>query len=532
MREFFGFSVSISPETRMSGKIYLLTLVTVGDTVLTENVASLKIFTNKGNAMRWHQPIYTIRTTLVRAVVVCLAGILLCPPTAVSLTITEEKELGQEFFRQARQSYRFIDDPFINHYINRLGNKLVKAVPNPLFDYTFFVIQEDTYNAFAAPGGYIFVNSGLIAAMETEDELAGILAHEIAHVNCRHISEKLEKNKKISIATLAGIAASIFLGAATGIPGSAIAIGSAAAGQSAMLAYSREDERQADQLGLTYLYQAGYSPKGLLVVLKKIKAKEWYDSNDVPTYLTTHPAVNERITYLGTLMASTEPDNNSTAQSRQPTGDFAVVLTKIIAEYSDETMAEKKFAARLEANPNDSLAQYGYGLVLARKARYTEAITHFQAALSQDAFNPNVLKDLGQAYCLAGQYENALRILKNIPPNDPDNDFYDPVHQFYLAKTVGAMGKTVECIDLLNELIQKRPDFTPALYQLGKTYGEQGQMEDAHFYLGLYYKDRHEHENALFHLQKARELATDSKRKQDIEKILDEVRATKKKFER
>ncbi len=114
------------------------------------------------------------------------------------------------------------------------------------------------------PGGQIFINSGLFEALESEDEIAGIIAHEISHVACRHISQQIEQSKKVGMGTLAGVAAGILLGAAGagGAAASAAAIGSMAAGQSFVLAHSREDEMQADQRGVDFLTQAGYNPKG------------------------------------------------------------------------------------------------------------------------------------------------------------------------------------------------------------------------------------------------------------------------------
>ena len=151
------------------------------------------------------------------------------------------------------------------------------------------------------PGGQIFINSGLFEALNSEEEIAGIIAHEISHVACRHVSERIERSKKIGLATLAGVAAGILMGA-TGsgaAASSATAVGSMAAAQTATLSYSREDETQADQRGLDYLTKAGYSPKGLLAALTKIRSRQWYGRDQIPTYMMTHPAVEDRITFLG-----------------------------------------------------------------------------------------------------------------------------------------------------------------------------------------------------------------------------------------
>ena len=234
------------------------------------------------------------------------------PPAATGITIKEEEDLAREFLRYVTLQFEIIDDPIIVEYVNSVGKKILAKVPPQPFPYHFYVVKQDVYNAFATPAGHVFVYSGLIEAMDNEDELAGILAHEISHVICRHISQKIERSKLISIATLAGVAAGMLLGAAGGGQAAgALTMGSMAAGQSASLAFSRENEIQADQVGMVYLTDAGYTGEGLLTVLNKIRAKQWYGSNQVPTYLMTHPAVEDRLAYIDTYLASRKKDNKT-----------------------------------------------------------------------------------------------------------------------------------------------------------------------------------------------------------------------------
>ena len=208
-----------------------------------------------------------------------------CTPV-LAISIKEEKELSKEFMRYVNRYYEVIDDPLITAYVTNIGEKLLSGLPPQPFEYNFFVIKEDVFNAFAIPAGYIFINSGLLLAMDHEDELAGILAHEISHVVCRHISKRIDQSKKIDLATMAGVVAGIFLGVAGGSPeaAQALTLGSMAAGQTLSLAHSREDESQADHFGLEYLKQAGYSAEGLLVILKKIRSRQWFGTNQIPTY--------------------------------------------------------------------------------------------------------------------------------------------------------------------------------------------------------------------------------------------------------
>ena len=164
--------------------------------------------------------------------------------------------MGKKFMLYTTTSLPLIEDPYIVDYVRKLGHYIVEQVPSPPFDFHFYVINEEVYNAFAGPGGYIFIYTGLIAAMESEEELAGILGHEVAHVAARHISKRIEQAKKINIATMAGVLAGVFLGG--GSAAGALSTTSLAAGQSLSLKYSRENEIEADQLGLKFLNQAGY----------------------------------------------------------------------------------------------------------------------------------------------------------------------------------------------------------------------------------------------------------------------------------
>ncbi|MEJ2658446.1 MAG: M48 family metallopeptidase, partial [Desulfobacterales bacterium] len=191
------------------------------------------------------------------------------PRITFGITIKQEEDLSREFMKLIMAHYEIIKDPLIVNYVNDVGQKLVLTLPPQPFAYHFYVIKEDSYNAFATPAGHIFIYSGLLEAMDSEEELACILAHEISHVVCRHISQKIERSEKVNIATLAGVVAGVLLGTGgAAAAANAVTLGSVAAGQAYALAYSREDERQADQIGLKILRKAGYNGIGLVTTLK------------------------------------------------------------------------------------------------------------------------------------------------------------------------------------------------------------------------------------------------------------------------
>ena len=451
-------------------------------------------------------------------VIIILIACMLIPNQAFSITVKQEEELSHEFMKYVLKHVELIEDPLIVNYVNKVGNRIISALPPQPFTYHFYIIKDDVYNAFASPAGHIFINSGLFEAMDNEEELAGILGHEIAHVVCRHISQKIERSKKIGLATLAGIAAGIFLGTGGAAVGaSAVTIGSMAASQSIALAYSREDEMQADQLGLKYLTNAGYRGFGLLSALKKIRTRQWFGSKQIPTYLTTHPAVEDRIVYISSwLENNTKPESRTSSKACY---DFAIAHTRLVAMYGDERAALRKFQIYIDKHPESPMAHYGYALILARTGNRKDAVAHLKTALEKKAFDPNILRDLGRIYFLDGLYPEALNSLKGAAGIAPD----DPETLFFIGRTQIELGKLNEAVSTFEKLIAKNPDYTPALYFLGNVYGKLGKFEDAHYFLGIYYKNKENYKNALFHLNRALKKTVDPDKKSKIEELLKEI---------
>jgi predicted Zn-dependent protease len=437
------------------------------------------------------------------------------PDIAFSITTAEEEELTTEFLFYTFENYKIIDDPVIVEYVNKVGQKLLSQMPPQPFRYHFYVISQESYNAFAGPAGHIFVNSGLLEAMESEDELAGIIGHEISHVNCRHISDMIERSKITGMATLAGVAAGILLGiGGASEAASAVTVGSLAAGQSVSLAYSRENEMQADQVGLKYIEKAGYDVAGLLNILKKIRNKTWYGSDQIPTYLVTHPATEDRIAYIGSWLQSRKPPIADTV--KMPNYDFETMQSRILALYTEKSMALTKLKNRMKQNTKDPYAQYAYGLFLARSGDRKNAVVHLKKSLEKRPFDQVFIRDLGQTYFLDGQYELALKFLESsatIP-------HFDPEGELYLARTLKELKRPDEAIQRYQELLAQRPQFSKANYYLGEILGEMGKMGDAHFHLGVYYKQERNFKTAIFHLNKAVENLTDPEKKKSAQSML------------
>jgi predicted Zn-dependent protease len=401
----------------------------------------------------------------------------------------------------------------------------MSVVPPQPFKFHFYVVKEDVYNAFATPAGHIFIHSGLIEAMDGEDELAGILSHEIAHVVCRHISDSIERSKKMRMASIAGmVAAALAAVGGAGEAASAISTGSMAATQSAMLSYSRENEIQADEIGLKYLQKAGYSGEGLMRVLKKIRSKTWYGKDMVPTYLRTHPASEDRIAYIDTWL-QTHPSESLDFNAFDNT-EFLFSRTRLRALYTDQTLALAKFDSAVQRDPDSYLDRYGLGLTLSRAGRYGEAEIQFKAALSKRALDPYLLTALGQSYFLEGQYQKALAIFEGIS----GLDYFIPENELFLGRTQLEMGQVSAAEITLEKLITHAPGYNDAHYFLGKAYGRQRKEGLAHYHLGLFYYRKRNLRNSMFHLTKAMKKLDDPNKKREVESILKKLKADEKKL--
>jgi predicted Zn-dependent protease len=453
----------------------------------------------------------------VMAVVLIITVI--CPQNIYPMTIHQEDQLSHEYMEAVLSHFSLIKDPLITDYVNHVGQRIISHMPPQPFHYRFYVIKEDTYNAFAGPGGVIFLHSGLFEIMDNEDELAGILAHEISHVAHRHISERIEKSKTIGLVSLAGIAAAILAGVGgIGAAAEALTVGSVAAGQSLSLAYSREDEMEADKTGYRYLANAGYSGKGLLTMLKKMREKEWYGSNEIPTYLMTHPATEERITYLGTRV--TEEMEKTPLVKKEPSKEFQYAHTKLLALYGSKDVMLDRFKKAVDNTPDSALAHYGYGLILERTASLKDSIEQLRIALGKEAFNPDMLIDLGRVYFMNGQYEDAFKVLKSAVSISPKN----PEGRLYLGRTQTALGKFDDAVAILGSIPERNDLYPEVYYYLGEAYGKQENMAKSHFNLGLYYHKTKDLKNAEFHFNRALQLTKNPEEKQEIRRILEDIR--------
>jgi len=443
---------------------------------------------------RFHTNLIIIITSL------CLTFSSFSFPTsgAFALSIQEEKEMGEEFLVQIQKHFEFVDDDFANEFFNYLGHYLIRPIDPKYFPYNFYIIKNNDLNAFATPGGHVFFFSGLIETMDSIDELASVMCHEVGHVSARHIAQRIDQNTKISIATLAGILAGILIG---GPAAAAIITGSQAAGIQAQLNYSRDDERQADQLGCKYTKLSGFDPKGMISTLQKLESGR-FGPTRIPAYLLTHPTGPERMANLDSLLSDYVPGPPK-REVAYFSDLFPLFKTILRAKCLDPDYAERLFNLELKKNPGAALPHFGLGIVYMKKSEISEAIRHLEKALEGYPGAIPIFTNLGEAYQLSGQDKLAIRVLKKAL----DLDYGNVPTLYLLGISYENLDQYENAIHIFERLASDTPVKNEVYYHLGISYGRQNRLMLAHYNFGLYFKKIGQIKNAKFHFRKAEDLS-------------------------
>ncbi|HVL55592.1 MAG TPA: M48 family metalloprotease, partial [Burkholderiaceae bacterium] len=214
------------------------------------------------------------------------------------LSPAAERRLGEQIMRELRRERAFFDDAEVDDFLNRFGAKLTSAPAAAGYDFDFFAVLDTTVNAFALPGGYIGVHTGLITTAQSESELAAVLAHEIGHVTQRHIARMLAQQRQSSMMMLAALVLGVL--AARSNPqaiGGFATLGDQVA-RSTMLSFSRDAEREADRVGLEIMQHGGFDPTAAVTFFGRLQQIGRVYENNAPAYMRTHPLTTERISDL------------------------------------------------------------------------------------------------------------------------------------------------------------------------------------------------------------------------------------------
>ncbi len=422
-------------------------------------------------------------TLCKRAVVFLMLLVALSWPCQTqALTIGEERLIGQKILYSVRRDLHILDDPDISQYINQLGHSVLQVVGPQYFDYRFFVVQSEQFNAFAAPAGMVFFYSGLIEAMHNEDELVSVLAHEIGHVASRHLAQRLDKGTKVSTASLLlGLA-----GLALGVPGlsQGLLTGSLAAGQAINLRYSREDEEQADRLSFGWMKEMERNPEAMEDMLRTMRRITRYRMGDVPQYLLTHPNPEARLSYVESLLELDK--HKGPAFSKTDNFAFLRFRYRVLTQTTDLDRLRQYCTITLKQDKDldtQRMARFGLALIEAENRRFDQALE--QLAIVQGQYPNRTILKVDQAVILqmAGRFPEAKDILEASVRRDPA-DLYG---LFQLARVEAATGNTTRAEALLQQVAQAMPEYPQVYFELGQIEANRGAAGKGIFYLAKYY---------------------------------------------
>jgi predicted Zn-dependent protease len=417
-----------------------------------------------------------------------------------AMTTEEEKKIGKQIVLEIEEKVGLVRDLTLQTFIEKVGYSLVDQVGPTPFEFKFYVINAQDPNAFAIPGGYIFVTTGLLVLAENEQEIAAVLSHEISHVTARHIAQLIEKSKRLSIASMVAILAAMIAGRGGPASQAGAAMASATA-QALALKYTREMETDADQNGLHLLLKAGYDPNGIIHFFNKLQRVSLAMAPNIPGYLLTHPALEDRIALLENLMQMTQ----------KPSGPFRTipnfkrVQIKAFVEEREPQVAVTHFQSLIETNSQDLDGYYGLGLAYRKMGRLDKSIEALQKAHSLAPNDLDILKERGITYFLSGKLEQAVEDLETVrsTPLAGGGQNNDLVILYYLGRTYQEKGEFFKALPLFQRVQKEAPYFIDVYLNLGSVYGRLEQKGLSHFYFGKYFKLRGDTKNALLHLRRA-----------------------------
>jgi len=323
--------------------------------------------------------------------------------------------------------------------------------------------------------------------------------------------------------TLAGMLAGMIIGSnssndSNSNPGTTLIAGSLAIGQTAMLAFTRENETEADEKGIMFLKKSCFSPEGLLLGLTKIRESDVRGTEGIPEYIKTHPGTGNRIAHVETILSGYVPEKNK-AKCKQDFR-FDMVKYRLLGLYADIEPTFARLTRELKDNPSNAAVQYGMGLLYARKFRTDEALVHLKKALSINIFDPMILLELGRIYQENGDAEKALNVLKSIE-SEP---VLGVMAKFYQASAHLELQNITEAEELFNFVINTAADSYPmAYYKLANIKSIQKEPALSHYYLGVYYSEINNTKTAIVHLNKALKGLSDGAKSKKAKALLDQL---------
>jgi len=335
---------------------------------------------------------------------------------ASELSLATERKIGESIMRDIRRDPAWLDDPEVNEYLNALGGRLVARAPGARQDFEFFAIRDTSINAFALPGGFIGVHTGLLTASDSESEVASVLAHEIAHVTQRHIARQMGIQKQMQLPMMVALAAALLLGRSRPDLAQAGIMGSQGAAIQSQLAFSRDFEREADRLGFQTLAGAGFDVRAMGAFFEKMQRyTRILDSGLVPSYLRSHPVTTERISD-----AQARAEGMPYRQAADSL-DYHLVRAKLRAEAMEPRDAVRLFGDAVKDGrfANEAAARYGLAIASLRVKDVKRAEAEVARLRAAKVDSPMVDMVAARARLTDGDNAGALAMLKSAYARNP-----------------------------------------------------------------------------------------------------------------
>ena len=428
----------------------------------------------------------------------------------------EEAKISREFRREAKRHLKFVTDPEVERYVDRIGRRILAVMGPQSFDYRFFVVEDSQLNAFAVPGGSIYFYTGLIDKANSSAEIAGVLGHELVHVKGRHMARSSGPDaiSLLSLASLLLVSRNAAGAEAASTVGQAVAA-------TRQIAYSRQLEMEADTLGVRYMAAAGYDPKGSLGFLKTLDQERMLNPIDVPAYMMTHPVTQERVANVELVIRSLSKTVPNTGKPDQ----LKKIQLIIRAERHETDAALAEYQNLVRQKPNDAEALHLLGFAQQLKGQLAEAQKNYEKARQLTPDDPALQRDLGRLYTKTGDFTSARAAFERALDLEPQ----EPLTYLFLGAMYEKAGDLGSAAGAYLNAGNLSPLWDKPPYQLGLIYGKLNRLGDAHYYLGKSLLLQDEDEKAIANYEKAiKILGENSPRAQLIKEELKTLRARKK----
>lgn len=388
-------------------------------------------------------------------------------PSQVYFGSDEEQRLGLDIMRRLRERGLIMDDVELNAYLDSIGQSIVTYADQNGVPFTFFLVRSGSINAFALPHNFIGINAGLLLATQREDELAGVIAHEIAHVSQRHIVRAIADMKRMALPLAAAMVASAALAAASKQAGQAAMVGSMAASAQHQISFTRANEQEADRIGMRLLAKAGFDPRGMSDFFAMLERLSGGSSKDqIPEMLLTHPRPESRL--ADTQDRIEVPPVRRAAPRDRKAYELAKARVRALATEDVHTLLREYETLLAKGDAaGEAAARYAYALVLRQAGRYGEAEQQIGRLLKSDPDRLAFRIEAAEIALAKGERAQAWRLFEEARQLYPD----DFVLAMRYGQALATQGDPKLALRLLQPHLPRRPN-DPLLYE---TYAQAAQ---------------------------------------------------------